>query len=117
VLNIGGGELLVIMLLALVVLGPQRLPEAARQIGRFMGDLRRMSSGFQRELQSAMQEPANAFKPILEDVPATPSATTDVAPSTNGADQPATAPAKKAAPRRRAAPLRAPGKPGSSPAP
>jgi sec-independent protein translocase protein TatB len=115
VLNVGGGELIVIMLLALIVLGPQRLPEAARQIGKFMGDLRRMSSGFQRELKSAMEEPVNAFKPILEDVPATPSATTDVPASTNGssAEAPAAkqAPAKRAAPRKRAAPLRAPGKP------
>ena len=42
--NIGGGELLVILLIALIVLGPQRLPDAARQIGKTMGDLRRLST-------------------------------------------------------------------------
>ncbi len=52
--NIGGGELLVIMLIALIVLGPQRLPDAARQIGKTMGDLRRLSSGFQNEMKSAL---------------------------------------------------------------
>ena len=52
--NIGGGELLVIMLIALIVLGPQRLPDAARQIGKTMGDLRRLSSGFQNEMKSAI---------------------------------------------------------------
>jgi Tat protein translocase TatB subunit len=52
--NIGGGELIVIMLIALIVLGPQRLPDAARQIGKTMGDLRRLSTGFQNEMKSAL---------------------------------------------------------------
>jgi sec-independent protein translocase protein TatB len=52
--NIGGGELLVIMLIALIVLGPQRLPDAARQIGKAMADLRRLSTGFQNEVRSAL---------------------------------------------------------------
>jgi sec-independent protein translocase protein TatB len=57
--NVGGGELLVIMLIALIVLGPQRLPDAARQVGRVMGDLRRISSGFQQELKDAFDDDAN----------------------------------------------------------
>ena len=52
--NIGGGELIVIMLLALIVLGPKRLPEAARQIGKAMADLRRLSTGFQNEVRTAL---------------------------------------------------------------
>ena len=52
--NIGGGELIVIMLIALIVLGPKRLPDAARQIGKAMGDLRRLSTGFQNEVRSAL---------------------------------------------------------------
>lgn len=51
--NIGGGELIVIMLIALIVLGPSRLPDAARQVGKVMGDLRRLSSGFQNEMKTA----------------------------------------------------------------
>jgi sec-independent protein translocase protein TatB len=51
--NVGGGELLVIMLIALIVLGPQRLPDAARQVGKVMSEVRRVSSGFQRELKDA----------------------------------------------------------------
>jgi sec-independent protein translocase protein TatB len=51
--NVGGGELLAILLVALIVLGPQRLPGAARQVGRVMGDIRRISSGFQDELKNA----------------------------------------------------------------
>jgi Tat protein translocase TatB subunit len=54
--NIGSGEFVVILLVALIVLGPQRLPEAARQIGKVMGDLRRVSSGFQNELRTALDD-------------------------------------------------------------
>ena len=54
--NVGGGELLVILLLALIVLGPQKLPGAVRTAGRVMGEVRRISSGFQQELKSAFDE-------------------------------------------------------------
>ena len=53
--NIGGGELIVILLIALIVLGPQRLPDAARQLGKAMGDLRRLSTGFQDEMKQALE--------------------------------------------------------------
>jgi sec-independent protein translocase protein TatB len=53
--NIGGGELIVILLIALIVLGPQRLPDAARQLGKAMSDLRRLSSGFQNEMKQALE--------------------------------------------------------------
>jgi len=53
--NVGGGELLVIALVALLVLGPQRLPEAARTVGKVVGEVRRLSSGFQREVRDAFE--------------------------------------------------------------
>jgi len=52
--NVGGGEILVIMVLALIVLGPDKLPEAARQAGKYLSEFRRMSHGFQQEIRSAM---------------------------------------------------------------
>lgn len=54
--NIGGGELLVILLIALIVLGPSRMPEAARTVGKVVGEIRRISSGFQREIRDAFEE-------------------------------------------------------------
>jgi sec-independent protein translocase protein TatB len=54
--NIGGGELLVIVLIALIVLGPQRLPDALRTVGRVVGEVRRISSGFQQELRDAFED-------------------------------------------------------------
>ena len=55
--NVGGGELIVIFILALVVLGPDKLPSAARQAGRYLSEFRRMSQGFQQELKDAMDIP------------------------------------------------------------
>jgi len=59
VLNLGTGEVLVILVVALLVLGPDKLPGAARQAGRWIGELRRLSSGFQAELRDALQEPVD----------------------------------------------------------
>ena len=58
--NLGSGELLVIFFVALLVLGPNKLPDAARQVGRAVNEIRRVSGGFQREMREAMQEPMRA---------------------------------------------------------
>jgi Tat protein translocase TatB subunit len=50
----GGGEFLAIFVVALVVFGPQRLPEIARQIGDAMGKLRGMQATVKREINDAM---------------------------------------------------------------
>lgn len=52
--NVGGGEVIVILLLALIVLGPDKLPNAAKQAGKYLGEFRRMSQGFQDEIKQAM---------------------------------------------------------------
>ena len=104
--NVTGGEFLIIFLVALVVLGPTKLPEAARQVGKVVGEFRRISSGFQRELQSAMNDPVSkvtgeATPKTLKDVtsvaevppmadPATP--TTDDAVESDAAADTATPP-------------------------
>ncbi|MCY1047127.1 Sec-independent protein translocase protein TatB [Corallococcus sp. bb12-1] len=41
--NIGAGEMVFILVAALIVLGPQRLPELARAIGKFMREFRRQT--------------------------------------------------------------------------
>jgi Tat protein translocase TatB subunit len=54
--NVGGMELVVIGVIALIVLGPDKLPGALRQLGNFVGELRRVSRGFQTDLRSALDE-------------------------------------------------------------
>jgi Sec-independent protein translocase protein TatA len=43
-------EILIILLIALVVLGPERLPTAARKLGEWFRELRRMSNLFRETL-------------------------------------------------------------------
>lgn len=103
-LNLGTGELLVIFLVALIVLGPNKLPDAARQMGRIMAELRRVSSGFQDEMRSAMREPTPTLPPLPPpEAPELAVIDVDVPVAPDGA-----APSKPAT-RRRKAPLRADG--------
>jgi Tat protein translocase TatB subunit len=70
--NLGTGELLLILFVALLVLGPTKLPEAARQVGRAMSEFRRVSTGFQAELRDALKEPVDGvpFTAATEPPPA-----------------------------------------------
>lgn len=43
--NVGIGEIAVIVLVCLIVFGPERLPQMARQVGRFLGQLRLTTQG------------------------------------------------------------------------
>jgi Tat protein translocase TatB subunit len=54
-LNIGTGEILVILLMALLVLGPDKLPGAARTLGKATREVRRLSNGLQHEMREAMK--------------------------------------------------------------
>ena len=65
--NVGGPEIMVVLLVALVVLGPEQLPKAMRTFGNVMAQVRKLSNGFQDEMRSAM----NAI-----DITATPSTST-----------------------------------------
>jgi len=64
--NIGSGEVLVILVLGLLVLGPERLPEFARKIGNFLKEAKRMSRSFQEELRSAVEDPDIEMKARAE---------------------------------------------------
>ncbi|CAN5567946.1 Sec-independent protein translocase protein TatB [soil metagenome] len=68
--NVGGGELFVILLLGLLVLGPERLPKAMGQVGKYVAQLRKLSSGFQDEIRRAMDPDDAPFRPGEERLPA-----------------------------------------------
>jgi len=55
--GIGMTELLVILVVALIVFGPTRLPELARSLGRAMAEFRRASTDLRQSFDQAMQEP------------------------------------------------------------
>ena len=47
-------DLIFISALALVVVGPKKLPEVARQVGKFMAEFKRASNEFKHQLESEM---------------------------------------------------------------
>src|SRR5262245_46934073 len=56
-LNIGPQELLIILVIALLVVGPQRLPELGRSIGRGLRELRKAQDEVRRTIQVNLDEP------------------------------------------------------------
>jgi sec-independent protein translocase protein TatB len=74
--GIGMPELIVILVVALVVLGPKRLPEVARTLGKAIAELRRQTNDVMEEFQlQAMlddEPPRRPAKPTPPPVPPTP---------------------------------------------
>jgi sec-independent protein translocase protein TatB len=54
--DIGGGELIVIAVVALIAIGPKELPGVLRMVGQWMGKARKMAAEFQGQFQEAMRE-------------------------------------------------------------
>ena len=69
-MSVGAPEIIVILLVALIVLGPSKLPEAARSVGKAMAEFRRVTAGFQAEVRDALQEPVSATPPAASPAPA-----------------------------------------------
>ena len=54
--QIGWLEILSIVVIAILVLGPKEFPVALKKIGSYIGKLKNTFSNFQREISSATQE-------------------------------------------------------------
>lgn len=54
--NIGGPEVLVIALIALVVVGPEQLPSVLRKAGQYANQFRQMSTGLRQEFMAGVDE-------------------------------------------------------------
>jgi sec-independent protein translocase protein TatB len=57
--GIGGSEFLLLLLIGLLILGPERLPRVARQIGGWIGKARRMTRALQRQLEEELDVEKN----------------------------------------------------------
>ncbi|MGH2685209.1 MAG: Sec-independent protein translocase subunit TatA/TatB [Actinomycetota bacterium] len=55
--SLGFGEILVILVLALIIFGPKRLPEMGRTIGRSLKEFRRAATDLRSELEVDLDEP------------------------------------------------------------
>jgi Tat protein translocase TatB subunit len=93
--GIGMPELVVILVIALIVLGPKRLPEVARSLGKAMSEFRRQSSEIMDEFQAQarLDEDAEGRKRMKPTPPAGAVASAPVA-----ATPPAAAPTTAEAP-------------------
>ena len=79
--NLTGSELVVILLLALVVLGPEKLPDAIRRFGKAYSELKKMGTGFQQEFKAAMDEPMREMRESAEILRKSADFTADHTPS------------------------------------
>lgn len=61
--GIGFSEILVIFVLGLIVLGPEKLPRVAREAARWVGRARAVARQFQEQLQLEVDPPAPKSKP------------------------------------------------------
>lgn len=62
--GIGPSEMVIIGLIFLVIFGPSKLPQMARDAGRLMGEARRAMDDFKEELTSAGDEDEDRQKPV-----------------------------------------------------
>jgi len=62
VFNIQGGELIFLLLIALVVLGPEKLPDAVRKFTKAYSEFKKMANGFQGEMRSVLEEPMRELR-------------------------------------------------------
>ncbi len=54
--GIGGQELFFILVLALILLGPSKIPEIAKTLGKVMGEFQRASNDLKKEIDLASQD-------------------------------------------------------------
>lgn len=54
--NIGPWELVLILVIALIIFGPGKLPEVAKSLGKAVNQFKNASSGIQKEFQDALKD-------------------------------------------------------------
>ena len=62
--SLGSGEIVIIVVLVLLLFGPNRLPELARSIGRGMREIRKVTGEFQNQLSQLADEEDRRKMPI-----------------------------------------------------
>jgi sec-independent protein translocase protein TatA len=71
--NIGAPEILIILIVALIVFGPRKLPELGKSLGHGLREFRRSTSAVTDELKRGLDTPADGVSapaPVLGAVPA-----------------------------------------------
>jgi TatA/E family protein of Tat protein translocase len=111
--QIGPAEILVILVVALLVFGPHRLPEIGRQVGRGMRELRRFQDTVRGELDEVLHLHEDATPAVGPEPPSLPPVE-GAAPLPGPAATPAAPPAGSPAGARAPSRFRAPGNPAGA---
>lgn len=83
------GELVIVAILALVLLGPEKLPDAAKQAGKLMRELRRATDDLKDQIEGEMYADDRRAKPSFPaPVPAAPSAPAGPPPAASAENVP-----------------------------
>ena len=78
--SIGPAELILVLILALLVFGPSKLPEVGRTIGRSLREFRQASSGLREEFERDLDIEADLDVDDDDDEPRVPSKTPSADP-------------------------------------
>ncbi len=65
-MNLGPGEVLLLAIFALIFFGPKRLPDIARQIGRAVAEIRKLSREFESEVKQVTEPFTREFHEALD---------------------------------------------------
>ncbi len=87
-LGLGFGEIILVLIVALLVLGPEKLPQLAQQLGKGLREFRRLANDFQHNLNEIEHETRQALDTEPMDTPKTPSP--ESAPNSDAEAQPET---------------------------
>jgi sec-independent protein translocase protein TatA len=68
-LFLGGGEIMVVLLFVLLLFGSDKIPEAARMLGKALREFRRATDDIKREISNQANEFTDDFKDIKKDLP------------------------------------------------
>lgn len=77
--GIGMPEMIIILVIALIVIGPHKLPELAKSLGKGLAEFKKASEGFQRSVQEEANKSEETMK---EPVPQVKTASATAEPVT-----------------------------------
>lgn len=86
--GIGFPELLVILVVALIVLGPKRIPDVARSLGRGLAEFRRATGEITDEFRTAQSQIEEEYRRAHADVTGTEARTTSASSQPGGKSEP-----------------------------
>ena len=60
--NVSGTELVFLLMIGLVVLGPEKLPGVIKRVGQVYREVKNISDGFKQTVAEAVEEPLREFR-------------------------------------------------------